>query len=164
MQLTTLFNPVSLLNDPELSNQGSLYFNSASNVYRYFSSGSWVSMIDTKQHVTNIVSNIFYVGNPSTPFVFHLLTDEQMVGGTIMAYAGTALLLSIPDQSSSNVHIGSSFKIVRAGIGSVGVNGDENVTILAPSDVYLTSQYSSVNLLKVDEDLWVMSGEFPDIY
>lgn len=164
MEFTSLIKPVSLLSDPQASNDGSLYFNTASNVYRYFISGSWISLIDAKEHVTNVVSKTFLIGGPTTAYLSYTLNDDQIMGGTISVYAASAALITIPDESSVDTHIGSSFKIIRSGPGSVGIMGAENVNILKPSSVYLTARYSTVTIIKLDEDLWLMSGEFPDIY
>jgi hypothetical protein len=53
---------------------------------------------------------------------------------------------------------------MRGAQGTVGVIGDGGTSILKPSPHYLTAVYSYIKLLKIDEDLWLMTGEFPDIY
>lgn len=164
MKLVSLFSPVELGGDPQLGTNGELYFNSASNIYRYFSSGSWVNLISSSDHVTNVVGKVYNIGSPSLAYLSHVVTDSQAVGGILSVTTASSTAIMIPDESSSEVHIGSSFTVIRNGHGTVGILGDGGTTVLKPSPHYLTSQYSTVKLTKLDEDLWSMSGEFPDIY
>ena len=164
MDFASFINPVNLYSDPEFGSNGDLYFNSASGLYRYFTSGSWLNLLTSKTHVSNVVENIYSVGSPSLAYLSYSPTENQLVGGVLLVDTASACLIMIPDASSENVHIGSSFTVVRTGLGTVGVIGNGSTTILKPSNIYLTSRYSSIKLLKIGEELWSMSGEFPDIY
>ena len=164
MKLVSLFSPVELGADPQSGQSGELYFNSASNVYRYFSSGSWINLISSTDHVTNVVGKIYNIGSASIANLSHVITDDQAVGGILSVTTASSTAIMIPDESSLVVHIGSSFTVIRNGYGTVGILGDGGTTVLKPSTHYLTAQYSTVKLTKLDEDLWSMSGEFPDIY
>lgn len=164
MKFVSLFSPVPLVTDPQIAEDGQLYFNSASNIYRYFYSGSWTSLISSNSHVTNVVGNVFPIGSPTTAYLTHVPTEQQLVGGILLMNTASSGLIMIPDQDSSDVHIGSSFTVIRTGDGTVGILGNGNCNVLKPSEDYLTAKYSSVKLTKLDEDLWSISGEFPDIY
>jgi hypothetical protein len=163
MKFVSTVSPVSLTSDPVNGTDGELYFNSSSGVYRYFTSSSWVSLIDTKSHVTNIVSNIFNIGSTASAYISHTLANNE-IGGTLVMVSASSALIVIPDSDSSTFHVGSSFYVMRGAQGTVGVIGDGGTSILKPSPHYLTAVYSYIKLLKIDEDLWLMTGEFPDIY
>ncbi len=163
MKLVSTFSPVSLPSDPLIGSDGELFYHSASGIYRYFTSGSWVSLINANSHLTSTVSTIFNIGSPSIAYLSHTFSDAE-IGGTLVVVSASSGLVVIPDSDSSQAHIGTSFYVMRGGHGTVGVIGDGGATVIKPSPHYLTAIYSCVKLLKIDEDLWLMTGEFPDIY
>lgn len=164
MKFVNLFSPVPLQSDPQIAEDGELYFNSSSNIYRYFYSGSWASLITSNSHVTNVVGKVYNIGAPDVAYLSHIVTDDQAVGGILLINTASSTAIMISDSDSLDAHVGCSFTVIRNGTGTVGIIGDGNTSIISPSPHYLTAQYSTVKITKLGEDLWSISGEFPDIY
>lgn len=163
MKIVSTLNVVNLLSDPGINTGTDLYFNTASNVYRYYNSGSWVSVLDSSQLVVNTRSNVFEVGQLASASFTHLLSSDYINGIVIDVSEYDAQFIA-PSYSTDAVPVGSSIKIMRGGTGDIEIIPDGDATVNTPSDVYLTAQWKTVTLIKTASNSWVVDGEFPDIY
>ena len=163
MKFVSIFSPVNLPADPAISNNGDLYFNTASNVYRVGVSGSWVSLLDTGNMVTNVRSNIFHLGGEEQEIIDVTLTQEY-ANGILHIGCFDSGIVNIPLNSSEPIEIGSIFKIIRTDVGEIVVAAATGVTLNSPSLIYLKSVWDSATLIKVEEDSWVLEAEFRDLY
>lgn len=162
MEFVSLFKPVTLASDPQISNDGELYFNSSSNVYRMKTSGSWFSLLNNYSLVTKVGHNVFHFGEGSASFNY-TLSNEHINGILHFEPTGSGVVI-IPDNSEVPIPIGSTFKIVRASSGELDVAISGSVTLNVPSNIYLKSQWDTINIIKTEENSWILDGEFRDLY
>lgn len=162
MEFVSLFKPVTLNSDPQVSNNGELYFNSASNVYRMKVSGSWVNLINSLSFVDKVVHKIFHFGENQETFNYTLSTEH--VNGILHFEPTGSGVITIPDNSIDPIPVGSMFKVVRASTGELDIAISGSVTLNVPSNIYLKSQWDTVNIIKTEENSWILDGEFRDLY
>jgi hypothetical protein len=163
MKLVSTLNVVNLSSDPFLTTGTDLYFNTASNVYRYYNSGSWTSVLDSSQLVVNTRSNIFEVGGLASSSFTHTLNSEY-INGIILNVSSYKVKFVAPANSVDPIPVGSLIKVMRGSPGEVEVESDGNCLVQSPSNIYLTSQWKVATLIKTASNSWVIDTEFPDIY
>lgn len=163
MKIVSTLNVVNLTEDPSLTSDTNLYFNTASNVYRYYNSGSWVNLLDSSQLVVNTRSNVFEVGTLASASFTHMLSSDY-INGVVIGVSEYDSQFIAPSYSTDPVSIGSSIKVIRGGSGDIEVIADGDTNLNIPSSIYLTTQWKTVTLIKTASNSWVVDGEFPDIY
>ena len=163
MKFVTKFSAVNLLSDPQLALDGELYFNTASNVFRYYNSGSWLSIIDTHILKEQITDTIFNVGSDQTASFSYTISNLN-VNGSIIGSSASISKFIIPSDDDNFIPTGSIIRIVHAGLGSVEIVPHIDVSLHYPSSIYLKSRWQSVNIIKTDDNTWILTGEFPDLY
>lgn len=164
MKLVSLFNPVSLPDDPETAVDGDLYYNTTTGSYRIKLNGLWVSLIHDQNLKISIAPEIFVIGSPNSASTS--VTLEQYHSENILNCVSASLTqVVIPNQGESSIHIGSRMGVVRGGTGDVQVvAADEEVSFSPPSEIYLTNTDTEVRLINIGYNQWIMTGEFPDLY
>lgn len=164
MNLVSLFNPVSLPNDPEFGNEGDLYYNTTLETYRVKLNNEWTSLINYKNLKISLAPEIFTIGSPDTASVSVLLQQEY-AENILKCRSASLTQIVIPNLSDSNVHIGSRIGIIRDGLGEVEiVKEDDAIEFSPPSDIYLTKPGTEVRIINTGYNQWIMTGEFPDLY
>lgn len=164
MELVSLFTPVKLQEDPIIGDEGSLYYNTASFVYRLNSRGSWISILDENNIHTLTSNNITQYGDDST-VSFSLTLNESYENNTIYTRSSSNSFIIINTNNDYPVRIGAEFHIVRGGTGKIEfISASPSIKLFSPSPIYLTSQWDTMTLLKLDEDTWLVQGEFRDLY
>jgi hypothetical protein len=162
MKFTSFFNPVNLPSDPLSAENGSLYFNSASNVYRYYESGSWVSVINSSDTIYNVGHKIFHYGEGEDSYTFDL---EQQYSNAVLHFEGEgSAMINLPLNSRIPIAIGSSFKIVKASAVDMDISFDVGVTFNLASSIYLKAIWDSAIVTKIKENEWILEAEFRDLY
>jgi hypothetical protein len=164
MKLVSLFNPVSLPDDPSNPNDGDLYYNTTTGNYRLRLNGLWVSLVHDQNIKISITPEIFIIGSPEVDFASTQL--EQFYSENILNCVSASMTtIIIPDEEESSIRVGSRIGIVRGYEGAVEiVKGSEDIDFDPPSDVYLTKPGTEVRLIKIGSNRWIMTGEFPDLY
>ena len=162
MEFVSLFKPVTMNSDPQVSSNGEMYFNSASSVYRMRVSGSWVSLVNNLTFVDKVIHKVYHFGEGLDTFNYTLSTEH--VNGILHFEANDSGSITIPDNSVQPIPIGSTFKIIRASGGELDVAISGSVTLNAPSFIYLQGIWDTIDLIKTEENSWVLSGEFRDLY
>jgi hypothetical protein len=85
------------------------------------------------------------------------LVDSQTI---IEMNSASAIILTIPADSSVNFPIGSNIDIVQTGTGQVEVQGEGGVTLLSKnSNTKTFSQYSGITIYKKAANNWVIIGD-----
>lgn len=163
MKLVSTLNLVNLSSDPALATGTDLYFNTASSVYRYYDSGSWVSLLNSNDLVVNTRSNVFEVGNLASSSFTHTL-DSEYINGIILNVSSYKVKFIAPANSIDPIPVGSLIKVMRGGTGEVEIESDGGCVVQTPSSIYLTSQWKVATLIKTASNSWVIDTEFPDIY
>lgn len=162
MKFVSTFNAVHLNTDPSIAVDGELYFNTASNSYRLYSSGSWVNIATVLD--TNPAKVINQIGSPETASVYFTLT-KNFINSTIVISSASASNILVPGDNELDVPIGSYVEIIRGhGNGPVDVISGDGNTVEFPSSIFLTSPWDSGTLVKVEENLWSFQAEFRDLY
>lgn len=163
MQFVSLFNPVILEEDPFSANNGQFYFNSSSNVYRYYASGSWISLLDSHNIIYNIGSKVFHYGYDVDDYTIEL---SQELSNSIMHLEGNnTALINIPINSRIPIEVGSKIKIIKASDTlEMDISFDDGVMLYSPSTIYLKSIWDSIDLIKIDTNNWLIEAEFRDLY
>jgi len=162
MKLVSTLKLVKLDSDPSSVEEGELYFNSSENRFKVGTSGSWVNIIDTNNYNITSSRSVSTISNGSSSFSYAVLYEDS--NSILLADSASSVNFIVPSNETYEIPVGSSIKVVRSGEGSVEFTGESGVTINSPSDIYLTAQWSDIDLIKVDTDTWILSGEFPDIY
>jgi len=162
MEFVSLFKPVTLNSDPQVSSNGEMYFNSASSVYRMRVSGSWISLVNNLTFVDKVIHKVYHFGEGVDTFNYTLSTEH--VNGILHFEPTGSGLITIPDNSVQPIPVGSIFKIVRASQGELDVAISGSVTLNVPSDIYLKGVWDTIDLIKTEENSWILSGEFRDLY
>lgn len=162
MEFVSLFKPVTLNSDPQVSSNGEMYFNSASSVYRMRVSGSWISLINNLTFVDKVVHKVYHFGGGVDSFNYTLSTEH--VNGILHFEPSGSGNITIPDNSVEPIPVGSIFKIVRASEGELDFSISGSVTLNVPSDIYLKGVWDTIDLIKTEENSWILSGEFRDLY
>lgn len=164
MKFVSLFSPVYLSGDPSTGNEGDIYFNTASSALRVKSQGIWVNLLDENNHIFHTGNFIKMVGNDST-VSFSTFFDESFDNSTVFATSASASEFILGDHSNYPFRTGTQITIIRAGEGSISfVPGSASVIFHTPSNIYLTKQWDSVTITNVAENVWVLQGEFRDLY
>lgn len=164
MKLVSLFNPVSLPNDPDTAVDGDLYYNTTTGNYRIKLDGLWVSLVHDQNIKISIAPEIFIIGSPTSASTSVIL--EQYHSENILNCVSASLTqVVIPNQGDSSIHVGSRIGIIRGGTGAVTVvAADEEISFSPPSEIYLTNSDTEVRLINIGYNQWIMTGEFPDLY
>lgn len=163
MELVSLFNAVKLVQDPISADEGSLYFNTASNVYRYHTSGSWRNLLSDKSLESLNVKNVYNFGSDTTASISVTLSNNY-INSILSINAIDRAEVFIPSDSESSIPVGSSIKILKSGPADTHIRERPGVTLNIPSSIYLNAQWSSGTLYKIDSNSWIFETEYPDIY
>jgi hypothetical protein len=164
MKLVSTFNAVHLSEDPSVASKGELYFNSASNVFRYYNSGSWVNVISSVDLKSASIREIYRPNEPTTAS-FSLTLNENLINTIIICESSELFNIIVPNNDESLIPAGSSFEIIRgAGDGLVNFIEGGGVFIDVPSSIYLTTIWSTAIITKLSENSWVVNSNFPDLY
>jgi len=160
MEFTNLFSPVHLEEDPSIGSNGQLYFNTASSVYRVFYDSQWNSLAG----IEDIPQPQAFVFGDRGLAVFNFSLQPEHINNTVVLLSASANIVSIQNTTLDSYPLGTYMDFIRGGPGTVSFTPEEGVTLNKPDDVYLTAVWQSVRLTKINDNEWVLSGEFPDIY
>lgn len=164
MKLVSLFNPVSLEQDPSVYDEGDLYYNTASNVYRINSGGNWISLVDQNNARTITSNNIIEYGDDSTQNISVIL-NESFDNNTLYIRSSSVSYVIIENDADYPIRSGAEIKIVKAGEGNLEIiSASPSISIYAPSSIYATAQWDCLTLLKINDATWLIEGEFRDLY
>lgn len=67
--------------------------------------------------------------------------------------------LIVPSNSSASFSIGTQISAVQTGTGQTAVIGEPGVTIRSSSGLKFRAQYSSITLIKLNTDEWLLIGD-----
>lgn len=164
MKFVSLFSPASINTDPIMADEGALYYNTASNSYRAFLGGNWVSLVD-ENNVHSLTSNsIIEYGDESTVGL-SITLNESFENNTIYAISSSVTYIVIDNSVDYPVRIGGEVHIVRGGSGELQViSASPSISLLTPSNIYATSQWDTVTVLKLSDNSWLLQSEFRDLY
>jgi hypothetical protein len=90
------------------------------------------------------------------------MSSEQ--NSILLVNSASATTVIIPNSSTEEIEVGSSIKVARVGSGTVEFTEESGVTLRTADSNYLTARWTTVELIKIDTDEWLLDGEFPDIY
>ena len=162
MRLVSTLKMANLASDPGIFNDGELYFNNINNTVRLSYSGSWVDLINTLNIQVNLSRDVNSITAGTASYSYLILNSEQ--NSILLANSASLVNFIVPNNSTENIDVGSSIKVVRSGIGSVQFTPESGVTLHIADSNYLTAQWTSADLIKIGTNEWFLDGEFPDIY
>lgn len=162
MRLVSTLKMASLSSDPNIFNDGELYFNTADNTVRLSYSGSWVNLIDAANLEISFVKDVNSITGGTASYSYLILDSQQ--NSILLANSASTVNFVVPSNSTEPIDVGSSIKVVRSGLGHVQFTPEAGVTIHIPDSNYLTAQWTSADLVKIGINEWFLEGEFPDIY
>lgn len=163
MRLVSTFNAVHLTSDPLVATDGELYFNTASNTFRFYSSGSWTNLVDENLLQTEVTDTIFNIGSEESASFTYSLNYEN-VNGTVIGYSASLSQFILPSNNDDLMPQGSIIRVVHGGDGDIEIIPHVDVALHSPSPIYLKAKWQSVKLIKTGPDTWLITGEFPDLY
>lgn len=163
MKLVSILNLVQLETDPPVEN-GSIYFNTASSLYRVTIDGEWKNLVE-ENNVHEITANrVVEYGDDSTQ-TFILFLNESYENNTIFTKSSSTSYIVVGNNIDYPVRIGAEFKIIKAGEGQLQIlSASPSISILSPSPIYLTAKNDYIKITKINDDNWLISGEFRDLY
>lgn len=162
MRLVSTLKMVTLDADPIVEEDGEVYFNTVENTVRMSNSGSWVNLINDSNLELSFAKTVSSISNASAEFSYLILSSDQ--NSILLAESASSVNFVVPNNSTEEIEVGTSIKVVRSGVGSVQFTGESGVTINAADSNYLTAQWTGVDLIKISANEWFIDGEFPDIY
>lgn len=162
MRLVSTLKMVSLSTDPGIFNDGEMYFNTSNNTIRLSYSGSWVDLINANNLELSFSKDINSITNGAASYSYLILNSQQ--NSILLADSASTVNFIVPSNSTEQIDTGSSIKVVRSGVGSVIFTPESGVTLHEANSNYLTSQWTSIDLIKIGANEWFLDGEFPDIY
>lgn len=162
MRLATTLKVVNLPSDPASTESGQIYFNTQDNSFKVSTSGSWFSLLDVNNFDIQSAKTVTEISSSAAYFSYTIVENDS--NSILMSESASISNFIVPSNSTYEIPIGTTIKVVRSGEGEVQFTGESGVTINSPSDIYLTAQWSDIDLIKVGTNSWILSGEFPDIY
>lgn len=162
MRLVSTIKMVNLGSDPSVFEDGEVYFNTNDKTVRMSYSGSWVNLINDKNLELSFSRKVESISDSTASFSYLILSSDQ--GSILLANSASLVNIVIPNNDTENIEVGSSIKIVRSGEGSVQFTEESGVNLHLADLNYLTAQWTSAELFKIDTNEWFLDGEFPDIY
>lgn len=119
--------------------------------------GHLQSLSDDIQDITDNLSDVLTTSfNQKTASYTLVLSDKDKV---VEMNSGSALTLTVPNNSSVAFEIGSSVNILQTGAGQVTVAGAAGVTINSTPGLKLRAQWSFATLIKRASNTWVLIGD-----
>lgn len=91
------------------------------------------------------------------------VTLTQVMRETLIEFAGvTAQTLTIPQQATQDISVGSLFTVTQIGVGAVNIEAAPGVTIngVPGLEATLSGEYQGVTIYKRAADVWVLQGAF----
>jgi hypothetical protein len=85
-----------------------------------------------------------------------VLGDDGII---IETNSTSAVIISVPLESSVAFPIGSKITIIRANSGAASVAGVSGVTVNATPGLVLRAQWSAATLLKRAANTWILMGD-----
>lgn len=162
MRLATTLKVINLPSDPASTESGQVYFNTQDNSFKVSTSGSWFSLLDVNNFDIKSARTVNNISSSAAYFSYTILNDDS--NSILLADSESISNFIVPLNSTYEIPVGTSIKVVRSGEGEVQFTGESGVTINSPSEIYLTAQWSDIDLIKVGTNSWILSGEFPDVY
>lgn len=162
MRFVSMFNPVSLPEDPQSGQEGDLYYNSVEGNYKIKLNGVWSSLVHHENIKIIIAPEIFTVGYGSASA--QVVLEQYHSENIINCVSASLTNVFIPDQSTTSIHVGSRMGVIRGGTGEVSITADPAVELLLPSEVYLTKTGKEGRLINIGVNQWIFDTEFPDLY
>lgn len=162
MRLVSTLKMASLASDPGVQEDGEVYFNTVENTVRMSTSGSWVNLINENNLELSFAKTVTNITDSSASFSYLILSSDQ--NSVLLADSASSVNFVVPNNSTEEIEVGTSIKVVRSGVGSVQFTEESGVTLNAADSNYLTAQWTSIDLIKIGTDEWFIGGEFPDIY
>ena len=163
MKFSSFINPVSLASDPAVGEDGDFYYNTTLKTYRMFVDGVWLSVINNIGLEEGIVTVVQINGDEYTESVS---LDIESFHNNYLFYiiSASTSYVNLTPSIDEDFPTGASFKVVRGGSGNIEFTTASGVSLNSPSDVYLTTIGDVVSVTKLDSLLWLLEGNFPDLY
>jgi hypothetical protein len=163
MKFVSFINPVNLSEDPESGEDGDFYYNTNLETYRMRVSGTWLSVINNLGLKDAVNQKIEIFGDQFTESI--TITSEQLRSNSIFyIISASTSYVNITEDLSEVFPSGGECRVVRGGVGNIEIVPGPGVTLNAPSDIYLTATGDAVGLTKLNPELWLLEGNFPDLY
>jgi len=159
MRLVSTLKMASLASDPQIFNDGEVYFNTVEKTVRLASDGAWINMINTTNLETSFLREVSSI---TTGGSYMIMSSEQ--NSILLVNSASATTLIVPNNSTEEIEVGSSIKVARAGSGTVQFTEESGVALRQADSNYLTAQWTSLELIKIATNEWLVAGEFPNIY
>jgi len=159
MRLASTLKMVSLSSDPAIFNDGEVYFNTVAKTVRLASNGAWINMINTTNLETSFLREVSSITDGGS---YMIVSSEQ--NSILLVDSASATTIIIPNNSTEEIEVGSSIKVARVGSGTVEFTEEAGVTLRTADSNYLTARWTTVELIKIATDEWLLDGEYPDIY
>jgi hypothetical protein len=162
MKLVSTLKIVSLESDPEIFEDGELYFNTTTNQIRVSYDGLWSNIVDDEKLELSFARRVAETGDLQENFSYFIVSADQ--NSVLLANSASPVNFIIPNNFTRYIDIGTSIKVVRGGSGSVNFIEESGVTLRRPDSIFLNSTWDSVDLLKINTNEWLLEGNFPDLY
>jgi ABC-type antimicrobial peptide transport system ATPase subunit len=162
MKLVTTIKILNLDNDPEVFEDGELYFNKNTNKIRLSYDGLWSNLVDDENLELLFARRVTEVKDLEQNFSYIITTQDQ--NSVLISNSASHVDFIIPNNSTYSIDIGTSIKVVRGNIGEINFIEESGVVLRTPDENYLNSVWNTIDLLKINTNEWILEGEFPDLY
>ena len=162
MKLVTTLKIVNLPLDPVLFEDGEIYFNSETNRIRVSYDGLWSDLIDGDNLELSFARRVSGIEDLEQNGSYLIVSADQ--NAILLSTSASHVNFIIPSNSTQYIDIGTSIKVVRAGSGSVDFSEEYGVVLRKADENYLNSTWTSLELIKINTNEWLLDGEFPDLY
>ena len=162
MKLVTTIKIVNLESDPEIFEDGEMYFNTVTNKIRLAYDGLWSNLVDEENLELSFARRVTEIEDLEEDFSYIIVSADQNT--ILITNSASHVSFIVPNDLSHYIDIGTSIKVVRGGEGSVDFVEEDGVTIQKADNNYLTSRWTTMDLIKINTNQWILDGEYPDIY
>lgn len=103
----------------------------------------------------SVISKIKDIPSTTTTYIF---SGGDSNTDMITTSSSSPVVLYIPDDSVYNFDIGATINIMQKGTGKIQIAATASV-VLRSESLYTRKQYSCVSLVKLDTNLWLLTGD-----
>lgn len=162
MKFTSTIKIVNLSSDPEIFEDGELYFNTTTNKIRLAYGGLWSNLVDEDNLELSFAKRVLDVDDLLQGFSYIILSEDQ--NSILLTTSASHVNFIVPNNSTHYIDVGTTIKVVRGGPGSVDFIEESGVIIEKADQNYLTSEWATMDLIKINTNQWLLDGSYPDIY
>jgi hypothetical protein len=153
---------VNLTSDPEVFEDGEIYFNTVSNKVRLSYEGLWSNLVDDENLEISFARRVTEIEDLEQNFSYLIVSLDQ--NSILISNSASPVDFIIPNNSTYPIDIGTSIKVIKGGQGRVDFTEESGVTLRKPDENYLNSMWQSLELIKINTNEWILEGNFPDLY